>query len=97
MNIRVLPGLDSDNDAFKGSLELLQHIDVLVTCDSALGHIAGALGIKTYLLLKKYPDWRWCAAEQIEPWYPLHNLRIQDEENEWGKTLTNLALELSNE
>jgi len=49
---------------------LLNNIDVLVTVDTFIAHIAGSMGVPTYLIVSNLPDWRWGKTEKESDWYP---------------------------
>ena len=57
---------------FADTAALLAKLDLLVTVDTAAAHLAGALGVATYLLLPYCPDWRWGITGSTTPWYPTH-------------------------
>src|SRR5690606_12146418 len=63
------PALDSDG-AFRDSAAILTAADLLVTSDTALAHLAGALGVRVWLALCDMPDWRWGLQGATTPWYP---------------------------
>jgi hypothetical protein len=52
------------------SMESLQNIDILICVDTFMAHIAGSMGVPTYLLLSNMPDWRWGIEGNITTWYP---------------------------
>ena len=68
---------------FQDSLERLAQIDLLITVDTAVAHLAGAMGRKTYLLLPKVPDWRWMLRREDSPWYHSIKLFRQDNDGDW--------------
>src|SRR5262249_7334717 len=49
---------------------LVQNLDLVVTVDTALAHLAGALAVPVWVLLPFTPDWRWLLERQDSPWYP---------------------------
>ncbi len=49
---------------------VLNHLDLVITCDTAVAHLAGALGRPTWLLLAHRSDWRWMRDREDSPWYP---------------------------
>jgi len=55
----------------------------MITTDTAMAHLAGALGVPTYVLLKFMPDWRWMTGRSDTPWYPGMKLFRQTEAGEW--------------
>ncbi len=62
---------------------LFQHLDVLVSIDSAPAHLAGCLGLPTHLLLTPLPDWRWNLNSPTTPWYPTHTIHRQPTTGAW--------------
>ena len=76
--------LDEGSDAFVDTAALLEHLDFVITTDTALAHLAGALGKETWLLLGVHPDWRWGLEGERCPWYPSLRLFRQTERRDWG-------------
>ena len=68
---------------FSQTAALLKNIDILITVDTALAHMAGGLGIKTYLLLCKAPDWRWFDNNKKTEWYPSITIIRQKDRRSW--------------
>lgn len=76
------PALDNDV-AFADTAALLRSVDLVVTSDSAIAHLAGALECPTWLLLSHRPDWRWGSEGSTTPWYPSMTLMRQPTPNDW--------------
>ncbi|MGC4070204.1 MAG: tetratricopeptide repeat protein [Polyangiaceae bacterium] len=94
---RILDLGDSINlngDAFRDSLAILSLVDLFVTTDTALAHLAGAAGVPTWLLLSAAPDWRWGTSGETTCWYPSMRLCRQSELGNWEALLARLSLEL---
>lgn len=68
---------------FADTAAALANIDILVTVDTALAHLAGGLGIKTYLLLCFAPDWRWFDNDKKTEWYPNVTIIKQHDRRTW--------------
>ena len=83
-NLTVL-GNDFDNgeDAFIDTAAVMANCDLIITSDTAIAHLAGALGYRTWVLLKKIPDWRWLLDRNDSPWYPNMKLYRQKERDNW--------------
>ena len=79
---------------FADTAALLSQLDCLVTVDTASAHLAGALGVKTFLLLPYCPDWRWGAKGEITPWYPSLTLFRQPTPGNWNEPIARLAEKL---
>lgn len=69
-------------------------LDLVVTVDTMIAHLAGALGRRTWLLLKRDCDWRWMAGRGDSPWYPAMRLYRQQTEGDWGSPLARLRADL---
>lgn len=54
---------------FSDTAAAMANLDLFITCDNSLLNLAGAMGIKTYLLLNKFSEWRWFFDERRTPWY----------------------------
>ena len=68
--IERLPGNVDTEAPFVDTAAILMHLDLVVTSDSAIAHLAGALGRPVWLLLPAVPDWRWLMQGESCPWYP---------------------------
>jgi len=72
--------LSTKMDTVLDTINALQSIDILVTVDTFLAHIAGTIKVPTYLILSNLPDWRWGLYGDSTPWYPSFKIiRQQDE------------------
>jgi hypothetical protein len=87
--------LDSGPDAFLDTAAALTCVDLLVTSDSAIAHLAGALGVPTWLCLMHEPDWRWMREGSRTPWYASMRLFRQPSPGDWGSVFAAVAAELS--
>ena len=79
---------------FAETAALLKHVDALVTIDTATAHLAGALGVPTFLLLLYTSDWRWFDEGDTSSWYPTMRLFRQRKSNRWDEPLADLATAL---
>jgi Flp pilus assembly protein TadD len=70
-------------------------LDLLITVDTGIAHLAGALGVHVWLLLPHVPDWRWGAQGNTTPWYPSMRLFRQPARGDWNRVLTNVSAALS--
>ncbi len=59
---------------FSDSAAMIEHLDLVITVDSAVAHLAGALGKPVWMLLAPNPDWRWLLERDDSPWYPTMRL-----------------------
>lgn len=79
---------------FADTMALLEVVDLVICVDTALGHLAGALGRPTWLLLAHATDWRWMLKRTDTPWYPKHRLFRQPAPGAWGQVFDEIASEL---
>ncbi|MGD9719620.1 MAG: tetratricopeptide repeat protein [Pirellulales bacterium] len=72
----------------------MQHLDLVITCDSAPAHLAGALGRPVWVALPFAPDWRWLLNRQDSPWYPSMRLFRQPRHGDWEGTFRQIEAAL---
>jgi hypothetical protein len=75
--------IDLEGAAFVDSLAILSLVDLFVTTDSAVAHLAGSAGIRTWLLLSQAADWRWEVSGETSCWYPSLRLFRQTASGDW--------------
>ncbi len=80
---------------FEDTAAIIELMDAIVTIDTSIAHLAGALGKKTYLLLAWNPDWRWLQDRSDSPWYPSVNLIRQQSINNWDGCLESIFSSLN--
>lgn len=78
---------DAGPDAFIDTAAVMQSLDLIVTCDTSIAHLAGALGRPTFVLLKEIPDWRWLLGRDDTPWYPTVRLFRQTTRGNWDAVM----------
>lgn len=96
--LRELPrdvGVRSGVDDILAFARVLSTLDLLVTVDSFPAHLAGALGVPTWLLLHHTPDWRWLRGRATSPWYPTLRIFQQSAPGGWETLLSDVARELT--
>jgi ADP-heptose:LPS heptosyltransferase len=74
---------------------VLQHLDLLISVDTAVVHLAGALGRPVWTLLHYSPDWRWMLDREDTPWYPTMRLFRQRAYGDWAGVAARVAEGLS--
>ena len=84
MKVETLPAdFDGEGAAFLDSAAVMECVDLVITSDTALTHLAGALGVENWTPLKHLPDWRWLLERNDSPWYPDHRLFRQRTPGDW--------------
>jgi len=76
---------------FSDTAALLTCMDAVVSVDTSVAHLAGALGLALYLLLPVDPDWRWMLERSDSPWYPSARLFRQQKAGDWDEVVQRLA------
>jgi hypothetical protein len=79
---QAMTSLDERND-FPRTAALVDALDAVVTVDTSIAHLAGALGKPVFVLLPFAPDWRWGIAGERTPWYPTARLFRQPAIGDW--------------
>lgn len=88
----------ADNfNTFEDTAASLMNLDILITVDTALAHLAGALGINTYLLLCHAPDWRWFDNTEKTEWYPSIKIIKQKDRRTWDDVSEKLITAIQND
>lgn len=85
---------DSFND-FADTAAAMANLDLIISVDTSVVHLAGALGRPTWTLLAKTPDWRWLNDREDSPWYPSMRLFRQQTRNDWPAVISKVASELA--
>ena len=80
---------------FDGLAALVDALDVVVSVDTSLAHLAGALGKPTCVLLARVPDWRWFLDRADSPWYPTARLFRQRRLGDWSQPLAEVGAALA--
>ena len=70
-------------DTFDETAAIMKNLDLVICVDTAVAHLAGALGIPTWLVLPFAPDWRWMLDREDSPWYPSMWLVRQPSRGDW--------------
>ena len=70
-------------------------LDLMVTIDSAPVHLAGALGVPTWLALSTEAEWRWLAGREDSPWYPTVRIFRQTRTHNWDDVFQRMARALA--
>jgi len=79
---------------FHETAALTANLDLVIGCDSAPAHLAGALGVPIWLALPAAPDWRWLLEREDSPWYPTMRLFRQQRLGDWVPVFARAAAEL---
>jgi hypothetical protein len=87
-------GFDDGPDAFIDTAAVMANLDLVVTADTVIAHLAGALARPTWVALPYVPDWRWMLDRSDHPWYPTARLFRQTRMGDWTGVFAAIATEL---
>jgi hypothetical protein len=92
---RALPAnlvdLDQGIASFDDTAAIIANLDIVVTCDTAVAHLAGALGKPAFVMLPFAHDWRYGLAADTSPWYPSMRLFRQTARGDWAGVLARVT------
>jgi hypothetical protein len=74
---------------------LIANLDLIITVDTSIAHLAGALARPTWVLLSFSPDWRWMLDRDDTPWYPTMRLFRQTKRGDWSSVVDRVATALT--
>ena len=75
--------MDIGDQAFLDTAAIIENLDLVITCDTSIAHLSGALNCPTWIMLAATHDWRWFFDNQKSPWYPSVKLFRQTELQDW--------------
>jgi len=88
------PQFDTDAGPFMDTAAVMQHLDLVITSDTAIPHLAGAMGRPVWVALGCAADWSWLDQREDSLWYPTMRLFRQSRLNDWGELFDRIAAEL---
>ena len=83
--------LDEEAGPFMDTAAVMRNLDLVITSDTAIAHLAGALAVPVWVALPAAPDWRWLLARHDSPWYPSMRLFRQSTLGHWDDVFLELA------
>jgi len=86
--------LDEGTGAFMDTAAVMKNLDLVITSDTSIAHLAGALGVRVWVPLTLIPDWRWMLQREDSPWYPTMRLFRQTRRGCWEDVFERMAEEL---
>ena len=91
-----LVNLGAELGDFADTAALIEALDLVITVDTSVAHLAGAMGKPVWILLLYNSDWRWLLDRDDSPWYPSARLFRQTENGSWRSVIARVAAELKN-
>ncbi len=92
--IQLPEGTDQSSGAFMDTAAIVEQLDLVITSDTSMAHLCGALGRPAWVLLNKMPDWRWLLDREDSPWYRSLRLFRQNVQGDWGSVAQRVTVEL---
>ena len=85
----------SQHRDFAESAALMETMDLIITSDTSVAHLAGAMGKEVWVLLAHLPDWRWMNTGDSYPWYPAMRLFRQESPGDWAEVFARVRVALT--
>src|SRR6202012_1980374 len=90
----TITSVASNLKSFTDTAALIETLDLVVSVDTSVAHLSGALGKTAWILLPFSPDWRWMLERRDTPWYPTATLYRQPAPSDWRSVLTDVRQDL---
>ncbi|NJM62847.1 MAG: tetratricopeptide repeat protein, partial [Oscillatoriales cyanobacterium RU_3_3] len=95
LNQHLIPDLSPHLHDFADTASAISQLDLVISVDTAVAHLAGALGKPVWVLLGFAPDWRWLLERNDNPWYPTARLFRQNQPDNWQDLFAEVKAALS--
>src|SRR5262249_32339066 len=82
---RDIRDADAELASFVDTASLIARLDLVISVDTSVAHLAGSLGKPVWVLLPHVPDWRWLTGRDDSPWYPTARLFRQSDIRQWNE------------
>ena len=83
LKLNIIDNFDEEA-AFVDTAAIIENLDLVITCDTSIAHLSGAIGKKTFLLLQKNCEWRWLCDIDYSPWYNSIKIYRQKTQDDWS-------------
>src|SRR5262245_17820041 len=93
--VEIGTDIDETRGAFMDTAAIMMNLDLVITSDTSVAHLAGALGVRVWVALPFVPDWRWLLGRNDSPWYPTMRLFRQKEPGDWAGVFEEIETALS--
>lgn len=90
-----LVNLGPEIQDYGDTMAIIENLELVVTVDTSVGHLTGAMGKPVWIMLPYAPDWRWLLNRNDSPWYPTARLFRQAANRDWQPVMASVAAELS--
>ena len=89
------PEFDKTSGSFMDTAAVMKNLDLVISSDTSIVHLAGALGVPLWVMLTTSADWRWLDRRNDSPWYPTMRLFRQTRLDDWNELLDRVAGQLA--
>jgi tetratricopeptide (TPR) repeat protein len=86
--------MDINTGPFLDTAAVMKSLDLVISSDTSVAHLAGALAVPTWLAISTHHDWRWLRGREDSPWYPTMRLFRQRAYGEWSEVFARISSEL---
>jgi tetratricopeptide (TPR) repeat protein/SAM-dependent methyltransferase len=90
-----IQALDAELESFEDTAAVASLMDLVISVDTSVAHLCGALNIPVWILIPLQPDWRWMLERTDSPWYPSAYLWRQDRLSDWSSTLARMGAQFA--
>ena len=95
-DLKIFEGdFDNTHGRFMDTAAIIKNLDLVITIDTSIGHLAAGLGTPTWILIPNPPDWRWLLDRTDTPWYPNIRLFRQPKSGDWQSVIEMVVDELT--
>ncbi len=91
--LNILDNFDEEAP-FVDTAAIIENLDLVITCDTSIAHLSGAIGKKTFLLLQKNSEWRWLQDIDYSPWYSSLKIYRQKNQDDWYSVFDDVKKDL---
>jgi hypothetical protein len=95
VSMSMFPGLSDIAGDFGETAAMIVNLDLVISVDTAMAHLAGAMGKPVWILLPQAADWRWMIERSDSPWYPTARLFRQKTPGDWDPVMAEAAAALT--
>ena len=95
-NIKNLHCYKDELIDFEDTAALIENMDLIITVDTSVAHLCGALNKNAWIMLPDLPDFRWLLNRNDSPWYPSLKLYRQEKQGNWNNVIKNIIKDLNN-
>lgn len=88
------PLIDTGSKKFIDTAAIIKYLDLVITTDNAIAHLAGSLGTQTWLLLPHVSDWRWFSSNEETIWYENFRIYRQQKPGDWTDVVNKVKIDL---